>query len=240
VTKQNNNFVIMGLPRTGTCALRHSLINSGLKVHPGEPYFATDVAIEGASYRHDHIAFSKKLFSSYDGFKIIVGHSEQVLDMCEQNNAKLILLKRNNFLAFLASYYILVSGKHNFSALGLEKDVPHKRYRQTSSKIVTESFSTWTSTGNEVVYKPLPFMNYSVDKFLYYNYMIDNVYNQHKNYLTTVDFEDVTKGVSDLENYFDRPINLDITSNTTLSKYFVNHEEFKEDIERRIKLILGH
>jgi hypothetical protein len=65
--------------------------------------------------------------------------------------------------------------------------------------------------------------------------MIDFVYNQHKNYLTTVHYEDPESGISDLQNYFDREINLPLAPNSDLSKYFVNPEEFREDIEKRLK-----
>jgi len=223
---ENKKFVILGLPRTGTCALRHSLIDSGLSVCPGEPFFAEEFKNFTSIHRHNHLKYSGEIFKDYDGFKIIVGHSEQVLDICAQNNAKLILTRRHNFLSFMASYYVLVTGQHKRTG------------KNTGSN--SESYSTWTSTGNEVIYKPLPFMNYVVDRFLYYNYLIDNVYNKHENYLTTIDFEDVTKGVSDLENHFDIPINLNITSNTLLSKYFINHEEFRLDVENRMKIILGN
>lgn len=223
---KNKKFVILGPPRTGTCALRYSLIHSGLSVCPGEPFFADGFKDFTSVNRHNHLRYSDEIFKDYDGFKIIVGHSEQVLDICTQNNAKLILTRRHNFLSFMASYYVLVTGQHP------------KAGKNTGAN--PESYSTWTSSGNGVVYKPLPFMNHVVDKFLYYNYLIDNVWNKHENYLTTIDFEDVTKGVSDLENYFDISINLNITSNTLLSKYFINHEEFRLDVENRMKIITGN
>lgn len=225
---ENKKFVILGLPRTGTCALRNSLSNAGLNVCPDEPFFADSVKYFTTPYRHDHLQYSQKIFSRYDGFKIIAGHSEQVLDICELNDAKLILTRRHNFLFFMASYYMLLTGQNT--------NITAARRGDQSNML---SYDTWTSSGNKAVYKPNHWIDHVVDKFSYYNYLVDNVYNQHKNYLTTVGFEDVTEGVSDLENYFDRPISLDITSNTSLAKYFVNHEEFEEDIKRRQKLILG-
>lgn len=219
---KNKRIVILGLPRTGTCALRHSLEATGLNICPGEPYFQTDHAPKvSATWRHDHIRYSNKIFEIYDGFKIIVGHSEQVLDICANNNAKLILTRRRDFLSFMASYYILINGAH-------------------TGRRDPREYSTWTSTGHKVEYKPMPFTSHHIDKFLYYNHLIDNVYNKNQSYLTTVNFEDVSAGVSDLENYLDSPIDLNITANTSISKYFTNPEEFKEDIENRVRKILGH
>lgn len=227
-SSENKKFVILGLPRTGTCALRHSLMRAGLSVCPDEPYYIDGFKNMTAAYRHDHLRYSKKIFNEYDGFKIIAGHSEQVLDICALNDAKLILTRRHNFLFFMASYYMLLTGQN--------ANITEARGGKRSNML---SYDTWTSSGNKAVYEPNRWIDHVVDKFSYYNYLVDNVYNQHKNYLTTVDFEDVTKGISDLENYFDRPIDHNITSNTSLAKYFVNPEEFEEDIKHRQKKILG-
>lgn len=206
-------FIVSSLPRTGSEALMHALSDSGLNVCPGEPFYIDNDLITGVD-RRDHIKFTKKIFEDYDGFKIIIGHTMQLLDMCEQTNSKLILLKRNDFFAFIASYMGLLTGS-------MGKD--------------PSSQETWTSSGKEMIYKPIPFMNHIIDKFLYHNYLIDQVYNHSTSYLTTVHYENPQSGITDLENYFNREINLQLTPNPPLSKYFLNHEEFKSDIEERLK-----
>ena len=212
-------FIISSLPRTGSEALVHSLANAGLNICPSEPFNIDSTTISGVD-RYDHLAFTRKIFESYDGFKIIIHHTMQLLDMCEKNDAKLILIKRNNYLSSIASYIGLLRGK-----IGIDDD---------SSK-----HETWTSAGKGMVYEPIPFINHTLDRFLYHNYLIDHVYNQHECYLTTIHYEDPSRGISDLENYFECDIDLNLKQNTPLSEYFVNHEEFKDDIEKRLKKMQG-
>ena len=206
-------FIVSALPRTGSEALIHALLNSGLNVCPNEPFYVDNNLIPGVD-RHNHIEFTRKILEDYDGFKISLGHTMQLLDMCEQTNSKLILLRRNNFYAFIASYIGLLTGN-------MGKD--------------SSSQETWTSSGKEMIYEPMPFIDHIIDRFLYYNHLIDSVYNSHESYLTTVHYEDPLSGITDLENYFNREINLQLTPNPPLSKYFLNHEEFKLDIEKRLK-----
>lgn len=194
-----------------------SLSKSGLSVCPNEPFYVTNNDMWDVN-RYDHVAFASKIFESYDGFKIIIGHTMQMIDMASKNNARIILLKRNDYLKSLASYIVLMSGS---------------RIDDSST------FETWTSTGRNMIYKPTPFTDHMLDKFLYQNYLIDHVYNQHECYLTTVNYEDPIPGISVLENYFECDIDLQLKQNVPLSEYFVNHEEFKDDIEKRLKKLQG-
>lgn len=204
----------MGSPRTGTTALQYSMENSGLNVCPGDPFYIGSDQFVAVTNRHDHCSLAAKVFTEYDGFKIILNHSLQILEMAEKNDAKLILTRRHDFLSFMASYIGLLN--HN---IGPD---PY-------------SYEGWTSSGKQMIYKPIPFVEHTIDKFLHYNHMIDEVYSQHKNYLTTIHYEDPSNGIADLENYFDREIDLQLAPNVSLSEYFVNHEDFERDMKKILK-----
>jgi len=83
--------------------------------------------------------------------------------------------------------------------------------------------------------KMLVWLNEHIDQMLYANYLIDNIFPAYSNYVTTINYENPTQGLKDLEEYFSMKIPLTLAASRPLSDYFVNHKEFKSDIEAKIK-----
>ena len=207
-------FILYALPRTGSSTVIRSFGKSGINVYLDEPFFDGCPKLVDAN-RLDHIEYSKKLFEKYDGFKIMSNQTMQLLDICDKNNAGLILLKRD-YLSTIASFIGLITKN-----MGNDPTL----------------YNTWTSTGKGMVYDPekIPFLNSNLQRFLYHNYLIDNIFNKSKNYITTIQYENPNQSKEDLKNYFGKDIHLDVMTPTPLNSYFVNPEEFKSDIKNRIK-----
>tara|TARA_R110000868_G_scaffold277530_2_gene537328 strand:+ start:2889 stop:3569 length:681 start_codon:yes stop_codon:yes gene_type:complete len=216
-------FILYSLPRTGSSCVIRSFSKSGINACLEEPFFdgssklvATDrlrsIAVDAD--RLDHIEYSKKLFEKYDGFKILSNQTMQLLDICDKNNAGLILLKRD--------YFSTVA-----SLIGLlTENMGHD----------PSTYNTWTSSGKGMIYDPnIPFFNITLKRFLYHNYLIDNILNKSKNYVTTIQYENPDQSKKDLENYFGKEIIFDIMKPTSLDSYFINVDEFISDIENRLR-----
>lgn len=216
-----NKFVIYCCPRSGSNALIHALKNADLKVDLDEPFTLMNIN-DKKSKSHmplDHIGHSVNLFKSFDGFKILHRQTEVLREICEKSDAKLILLKRNDLYAQIASWVCLM----------LRDTLPD-----------SSSHATWTSSGLNTLYDPealdVRFGSFDValHHFIRGNYIIDNVLINYPSYLTTVCYETPNQGLNDLREYFDRDINLNLAPNQPLKNYFVNHKEFESDIKSRI------
>ena len=222
----NKKFIVGFVPRTGSNALMSSLSAAGKSVCDGEPFWpAQRRKMNLIDNFQDHIGLTKKLFEKYDGFRILINQTNQLKEMCNENNAGLILIRRNDYLATLASQIILLANN----------SVKYYQAGQLSPK----SYDTWTSTSRKMVYDPnnkmLVWLNEHIDQMLYANYLIDNIFPAYSNYVTTINYENPTQGLKDLEEYFSMKIPLTLAASRPLSDYFVNHEEFKSDIEAKIK-----
>jgi len=222
----NKKFIVGFVPRTGSNALMSSLSAAGKSVCDGEPFWiAQRRKMNLIDNFQDHIGLTKKLLEKYDGFRIIINQTKQLKEMCNENNAGLILIRRNDYLATLASQIILLANN----------SVKYYQAGQLSPK----SYDTWTSTSRKMVYDPnnkmLVWLNEHIDQMLYANYLIDNIFPAYSNYVTTINYENPTQGLKDLEEYFSMKIPLTLAASRPLSDYFVNHEEFKSDIEAKIK-----
>lgn len=217
-----NKFVIYCCPRSGSNALIHSLINSDVKIGLEEPFTLSDKndKIFSENMSIDHLKSSRNLFETADGFKILHRQTEVLREICEENNAKLILLKRNDLNAQIASWIVLMT--RNILPL-------------------SDSYNTWTSTGLKMKYDPdildKRFGSFDIvlHHFMRGNHLIDNVLINYPSYLTTICYENPEPGVSVLGSYLKRDIELSIPSNKTLDNYFVNHKEFESDIKTRIQ-----
>ena len=225
-TSMNKKFIVGFVPRTGSNALMSSLSAAGKSVCDGEPFWlAQRRKMNLIDNFQDHIGLTKKLFEKYDGFRILINQTNQLKEMCNENNAGLILIRRNDYLATLASQIILLANN----------SVKYYQAGQLSPK----SYDTWTSTSRKMVYDPnnkmLVWLNEHIDQMLYANYLIDNIFPAYSNYVTTINYENPTQGLKDLEEYFSMKIPLTLAASRPLSDYFVNHEEFKSDIEAKIK-----
>jgi len=227
-TSMNKKFIVGFVPRTGSNALMSSLSAAGKSVCDGEPFWqAQRRKMNLIDNFQDHIGLTKKLFEKYDGFRILINQTNQLKEMCNENNAGLILIRRNDYLATLASQIILLA----------KNNVKHAQYHD--GQLSPKSYETWTSTSKKMVYDPnnkmLVWLSEQINQMLYANYLIDNIFPAYSNYVTTVDYENPIHGLNDLEEYFGMKIPLILAPSRPLSDYFVNHEEFKSDIEYRIK-----
>ena len=228
----NKKFIVGFVARTGSNALMTALSAAGKSVCNGEPFWlAQRRKMNLIANPHDHIGLTKKLFKEYDGFRIIINQTMQLKEICDQNKADLILLRRNDYLATLASQIILLT---NNSV---------KYYK--AGLLSPKSYTTWTSTNRKMVYDPNDKILGSghwpnritsqLNQILYTNYLIDNIFPTYSNYVTTINYENPAPGLKDLKEYFGMEIPLMLAPSRPLSDYFVNHEEFKSDIEDRIK-----
>ena len=227
-TSMNKKFIVGFVPRTGSNALMSSLSAAGKSVCDGEPFWqAQRRKMNLIDNFQDHIGLTKKLFEKYDGFRILINQTKQLKEMCIENNAGLILIRRNDYLATLASQIILLA-KNNV-----------KHYQYQDGQLSPKSYETWTSTSKKMIYDPnnkmLVWFSEQINQMLYANYLIDNIFPTYANYVTTINYENPIQGLNDLEEYFGVKIPLTLAPSRPLSDYFVNHEEFKSDIEARIK-----
>lgn len=209
-------------PRSGSNALVHALKNAELRVDLDEPFTLMNINDKQAkAHMHlDHIQQSRELFKTLDGFKILHRQTEVLREICEKNHAKLILLKRNDLYAQIASWICLMS-RDKLSDSG--------------------SYETWTSSGLNTLYDPdvldkrFGSFDVALHHFMRGNYLIDNILTDYPSYLTTVCYENPSDGLNVLKEYFNRDIDLKMGPNTPLKEYFVNHEEFEMDIKTRIE-----
>lgn len=211
-------FVIMSMARSGSHAVVHSLANAGLNVCLTEPYWMG--SRHKTNYPYNHIAYSKDLFMQYDGFKIIFNQTQQLKEICEENNAGLILIRRKSLLHQIASYIKFAHGHGG-------KD--------------TSTYKGWTSTGameftNDLI-DNIPFFTERVDNMIYGNYLIDNVYINYPNYVTTICYEEPEKSNDMLCGYFHRDISINIAPQEPLSSYFTNPDDFISAIKSRTKML---
>jgi len=214
-TSMKKKFVVCSLPRTGSEALMKALAASGNVVCKSEPFWLPQRRKMNLTINpYDHIGLAKKLFEEYDGFKIIIHQTMQLKEICDENNAGLILIRRNDHLATLASLIILMNNNDD-------------RYFQVGP-LFAKSYETWTSTSRKMVYDPngkmLVWLNSMINQILYANYLIDNVFPTYSNYVTTINYENPTPGVKALKEYFGVEIPLILAPSRPLSDYFVNHE----------------
>ena len=233
----SKKFVVSSLPRTGSTAVMKSLAAAldddtsvGNKICKSEPFWlAQRHEMNLITNLHDHVGLAKKLFEEYDGFKIIINQTMQLREICDENNAGLILIRRNDYLATLASLIIMLTiGPELASARAFKAGL-----------LSPKSYETWTSTRKKMVYNPndktLAYLNYQINQIFYANHLIDNVFPTYSNYVTTINYENQTPGLEALEEYFGVEIPLILAPSRPISDYFVNHEEFKKDVEDRIK-----
>jgi len=236
-TSMKKKFVVCSLPRTGSTAVMKSLATAldadnsfGNKVCESEPFWLPQRReMNLTTNLHDHVGLAKKLFEEYDGFKIIINQTMQLREICDENNAGLILIRRNDYLATLASLIIMLTIGPELASGRCFK----------AGLLSPKSYQTWTSTRKKMVYNPndktLAYLNYQINQILYANHLIDNVFPTYSNYVTTINYENQTPGIEALEEYFGVEIPLMLAPSRPLSDYFVNHKEFKSDIEDRIK-----
>ena len=236
-TSMKKKFVVCSLPRTGSTAVMKSLATAldadnsfGNKVCESEPFWLPQRReMNLTTNLHDHVGLAKKLFEEYDGFKIIINQTMQLREICDENNAGLILIRRNDYLATLASLIIMLTIGPELASGRCFK----------AGLLSPKSYETWTSTRKKMVYNPndktLAYLNYQINQILYANHLIDNVFPTYSNYVTTINYENQTPGLEALEEYFGVEIPLMLAPSRPLSDYFVNHKEFKSDIEDRIK-----
>ena len=227
VYNMNKKFILYAYPRTGASAIMCALAAAGIN-HCNTPFWMHQQRkMNLTANPHNHIELSKKLFEKYDGFKIEFKQSLQLKEICDENNAGLVLVRRNDYLATLASQIIREDPNNLYAYEG--------KFGQLSNK----SYKTWTSTSRKMVYDPndrrLGYLSYQIDALFYFNYLIDSVFPTYSNYVTTINYENQTPGLEALEEYFGTRIPLTLAPSRPLSDYFVNHEEFKSDIEDRIK-----
>ena len=227
-------FVVCSLPRTGSEAVMKAIAAAGKTICKSEPFGHTQHRLFRNKMNinaYDHVGLAKKLFKEYDGFKIIVHTTMQLREICDENNAGLILIRRNDYLATLASLIIFTNGNDDrYYEAG---PLTQRGYNWQTS----DSYETWTSTSRKTVYDPneASWLNSQINKIFYANYLIDNIFPTYSNYVTTINYENPAPGLKDLKEYFGMEIPLMLAPSRPLSDYFVNHEEFKSDIEDRIK-----
>ena len=227
-TSMNKKFILYSLSRTGSSAIMRALTAAGIN-HCDVPFWMHQRRnMNLTTNPHNHIEWSKKVFEKYDGFKIAFKQSLQLKEICDENNASLVLVRRNDYLATLASQIIFGNDPNNLNG-------KYNKVGQMSAK----SHETWTSTSRKMVYDPndrmLAWLSYQIDDLFYGNYLIDNIFPAYSNYVTTINYENPANGLKDLKEYFGVEIPLTLAASRPLSDYFVNHEEFKSDIEAKIK-----
>jgi len=213
-----NKFIICSQPRTGSHAVLNAIRASGMNPCPSEPFWIETRIETDVSY-YDHVAYSSAVLNKYDGFKIILGHTQQLQDICSANNAALIALRRVDLYAHLASYIIFLL---------------------TSPGVSTESFNDWTSGGRNLrwdkdLIKNIPFFNHHIDKIIYNNWLIDNVLPTYRNYAFTIEYENMSKSNALLSVYLGKKIELVDPPVVGLDHYFTNPEDFISYINQRLE-----
>lgn len=214
-------FVIASSARTGSHYLLYTLRDAGINVCPSEPFWITNRHKFKTNNYYDHVDYASVVLKQYDGFKIIFNHTMQLQEMCNANNAKLIVLKRNNLHAQLASYII---------------------FALTNGTGDVNSYKGWTSTSKKMTYSKelvanIPFFDHRIDSILYSNYLTDNFFPKHENYLTTVVYEHMEDSKKILEDHFKVKLDLNNPPESNIGDYFTNPDEFISDIDHRIKML---
>tara|TARA_Y100000389_G_C17262116_1_gene413556 strand:- start:81 stop:797 length:717 start_codon:yes stop_codon:yes gene_type:complete len=210
----DRKIILYSVPRTGAHAVMNAFSTMGMVI-PKE--------IQLLSGRYNHIDVAEQAFDvdGYHAFNIEGKQSMEMPEILNHCKADLVCLRRNDIFATIASFWGFVNGHCNNPS----------------------SHTNWTSTGKAATYDPFVIerifeFNAFIQSVLYCNYLIDNVYPHHPRYLTTINYEAPTAGLKDLYTYLGfREVPLELAAPSKLEDYFINHEEFKEDIMRRLNEI---
>lgn len=206
----SNKIILYSVPRSGSHATMNAFREIGLKVPDEYQPFSEKIIL-------DHVGMAENIFEKYDVFNIEGKQTLQLQEILEKTGADLICLRRKDIYATIASFWGFVSGHCTD----------------------TNSYDTWTAKGKNATYDPQVIerifeFNSFIGSVAYCNYLIDNVFPKYKSYITTVNYESPKSGVLEVERYLNKSIDLDFGPKSYLSDYFINHDEFRQDIEKRL------
>lgn len=204
--------ILYSVPRSGSHATMNAIQASGLKIPPYNQPLSRGLVV-------DHVKMAKDIFDKYDVFNIEGKQTLQLEQILNETGASLICLRRSDIFCTIASFWGFMNGNcHD-----------------------TNSRSNWTATGKNSVYNPDVIervfdFNTFINSVIYCNHLVDNVFSKYSSFVATINYESSEDGVSKVSEHFNKSIDLDLGPVPTLSDYFVNHEEFKSDIENRLAL----
>ena len=205
-----NKFIICGQPRAGKTTVLNAIRDSGINACQFEPFWIESrTKINVSCSYYDHVAFSSSVLNQFDGFEIVLGHTQQLQEICNANNAGLIAVRRRDLYVHIASYIMLLVGW----AGGRNRNL------------------CW----NEDLIKKIPFFNHHIDKIIYNNWLIDNVIPTYKTYALTIEYENMSDSSDLLSTYLGKRIELVNHPPADLSHYFTNPDNFISDIDQRLE-----
>lgn len=204
--------ILYSVPRSGSHATMNAMRQMGLKVPKNNQPLSLGLIV-------DHVKMSKDIFNEYDVFNIEGKQTLQLQQILEETDSNLICLRRTDIFCAIASFWGFMNGNCS----------------DTNSRL------EWTATGKKSIYDPDVIervfdFNSFINSVVYCNHLVDNVFSKHKSFVTTINYESPEAGISKASEYFNTSMKLDFGPIPNLSDYFLNHEEFKSDIENRLSL----
>ena len=232
----SKNFVVLGIPRSGTKFFCKTLSQQPNIWLPSwnetyEPFNLKKISQTSEvfnSHFFDHDKIVKKLINSkhkkdkeYAGFKTFLVWHRDFRHIVDSNNLQIIIMIRRNFWKVFGSFLLAID---NNDYSGSSKEFEPFTFESTSreKRRIIDSFNN----------------------FCYQYWQLENVYSNHPNFIEKIYFEDLltTKSYSSLNNYFNNEITFDTTysDQDTYSSYFQNFDELKNFISNHCKSAPKH
>jgi hypothetical protein len=226
----NKNFVVLGIPRSGTKFFCNTLSQiSKIWIPPFrsfEPFNLKQISYSSQffqSHLYDHDAIVKKMIDmkhhqnkEYMGFKTFLIWHRDFKNIIENNQLDVFIVLRKNFWKTFGSFLLAIENSN---------------YDGSSTRFEAFTFRRSNREDRRII----DYFN----NFSFQYWQLENEYSFHKNFIHKVYLEDLSDSVrySKINDYFDHDIifNSGYNDSHDMSKYFTNFEELKEFISQYCK-----
>jgi len=219
----DKNFVVLGIPRSGTKFFCKSLNERPNIWVPSwnstyEPFNLKRIEHSSEifkSHLFDHNNIVKKLISAkkdqqkaYMGFKTFLIWHRDFKDVIEQNQLRIIIVIRKNFWKVFGSFLM---------------SIENADYTGSSKRFSPFLFCPSNRENRRIID--------IFNNFCYQYWQLENDYSSHKNLIDKIYFEDFTQSTKfeKLNDYFDDRIHFqnDYNDLDSVKTYFANFEQLK-------------
>lgn len=232
----NKNFVVLGIPRSGTkffCKTLSDCPNIWLPSWNDtyEPFNLKKIAYTSEIFNHhffDQDAIVKKLINSkhkqekeYVGFKTFLIWHRDFQNIVTDNNLKIIIMIRKDFWKVFGSFLLAIDNND---------------YSGSSKIFMPFKFEITNREKRRIID--------TFNNFCYQYWQLENVYSKHKNFIDKIYFEDLLHrdSFSNINDYFNREIifNSTYSDKDSYSSYFDNFDVLKDFIKTHCKSAPKH
>jgi hypothetical protein len=230
------NFVVLGLPRSGTKFFCKTLSEQSNIWIPSwnntyEPFNLKKISTSSEifdSHLYDHDLIVKKLINAkkekqkeFMGFKTFLVWHRDFKEIVDKNNLQIIILIRKNFWKVFGSFLLAIDNSD---------------YTGSSTKFSPFLFIPSNRENRRIID--------IFNNFCFQYWQLENVYSFHKNFIDKIYFEDLLKSkkFDKIDTYFKNKITFqtEYRDEFDLQKYFANFDEIKKFIVDHCKTAPKH